>query len=206
MDFSAAVTEAFGSRLLPLGFELSKPRRWVRGSKAPIREVFDVCALKGASYVPRWGFSLDFVPLMWTRPPRWKRTNKSTSFDLCIDPLDFGLPTYEFHHLPGIEDVSVATLQRVAIGATNRAKADFDRVATLVDIVSLFNEMSRVTAKRFGLENYVQAHLAWGLTELTLGNRAAGEALVARACELHGFDIANPLLVRAIATAREAKP
>lgn len=184
-----------------VGFQSTKPRLWVRSIKPSIRELFNVAALKAAGYSVRWGFSLDFVPLMWTKPPRWKRTDKSANFDLVVEPFDQGSKEFVFHHLPGAFEVDRATIRRIAEGSTKQAMSDFEKVTSLEDIARMFAWVEQLPVKRFGLENYVQAHLAWGLTLLHLGEREKGHALVAKACELHRFDSADRLLCKAIADA-----
>jgi hypothetical protein len=201
MDLSAAILEDFGSLLEFHSFQLVKPRWWVRDVKPSIRELFNVAPLKGASYSVRWGFSLDFVPLMWTKPPRWKRTNKSAHFDLVIEPLDQGSEEFVFHHLPGYDEVERTTIQRIAQASIQRALSDFDAVKGIEDIPRMFTKVSMLPAKRFSLDNYTQAHLAWGITLLRLGEVDKGHALVARACALHRIDGAHPILARAMAPA-----
>jgi hypothetical protein len=48
--------------LRPLGLVQIKPRIWVDGSEPPVRCMFELQLLKGASLKACWGFSLDFVP------------------------------------------------------------------------------------------------------------------------------------------------
>ena len=45
----AVVAECFGPLLEREGFAPAKPRKWVRSTKRPIREIFEVQALKGAA-------------------------------------------------------------------------------------------------------------------------------------------------------------
>jgi hypothetical protein len=71
-----------------LGFQRTRPRRWVDNTTPPIRKIFEFQPLKGLSYSARWGFLLDFVPIKKGGCLRWKRTAKTAQFDLCIDPID----------------------------------------------------------------------------------------------------------------------
>jgi len=71
-----------------LGFQRTRPRRWVDNTTPPICKIFEFQPLKGLSYSARWGFSLDFVPIKKGGCLRWKRTAKTAQFDLCIDPTD----------------------------------------------------------------------------------------------------------------------
>ena len=83
--------ETLGDALDEHGFEQVAPRKWVRSTKAPIRDLVHILAMKGASFVPCWGFSLDFVPHISGSSIRWHRTAKSSMFDLRYDPVDYDI-------------------------------------------------------------------------------------------------------------------
>jgi hypothetical protein len=90
VEFNEAVARTMGSALEDHGFEAVGPRRWVRSSRAPIRDVIELEALKGMSYCPMWGFSLDFVPHVTSRGDvKWHRSAKSARFDLVYRPIDY---------------------------------------------------------------------------------------------------------------------
>jgi hypothetical protein len=74
--------------LATAGFVPGARRRWVR-SFPPIRHVFELTAMKGASLLTRWGFSLDFVPHLQGRRLAWHRTEAKAHLDLVYDPIDF---------------------------------------------------------------------------------------------------------------------
>ena len=61
------IDEQFGPRLEAEGFHRVRSRRWVRATKAPIREVVHVGSAKHGAHSSRWGLSFDFVPdiLCW---------------------------------------------------------------------------------------------------------------------------------------------
>jgi hypothetical protein len=65
-----------------------RPRKWVR-ARPPIRDLIEVVAMKGASLIPRWGISLDFVPHVQGDAIRWHRSDKSAIADIVYDPVDF---------------------------------------------------------------------------------------------------------------------
>jgi hypothetical protein len=89
-EFNQALDRTLGAALSNVGFERVAPRRWVRSSRAPIRDLLEVQALKGMSYCPKWGLSLDFVPHVTTAgETKWHRTPKSARFDLVYWPIDY---------------------------------------------------------------------------------------------------------------------
>jgi hypothetical protein len=89
-EFKGAVAQTLGAALAVHGFEQVAPRRWVRSTRAPIRDLIELQALKGMSYCPMWGVSLDFVPHLTARGDvRWHRSAKSARFDLVYRPIDF---------------------------------------------------------------------------------------------------------------------
>lgn len=92
-EFNQAVGRTLGSALASRGFDALGPRRWVRSRRAPIRDLVELQALKGTSYCPMWGLSLDFVPHVTSAGHvEWHRTAKSARFDLVYRPIDF-VPT-----------------------------------------------------------------------------------------------------------------
>ena len=89
----------WGKLLLGAGFVAIKPRLWVRSRLEFARDVFELSAVKGASYVARCGFSLNFVPHVQGGEVRWHRTAKSVVMDLQ-------LPLLPQHELPwGLQPV-----------------------------------------------------------------------------------------------------
>jgi hypothetical protein len=182
------------------GFEPVRPRRWVSSRKAPIREIFEFQALKGATYSARWGFSLDFVPLVRNGRVRWKRTPRSAEFDLCIDPIDeIGtVPVWcSFVHIPKVKEAETTALTRVAASASTAARRDFDRVQSISDIVAIFRGRTSISFQRFSLENYVQTHLAWGLGLIAVGESEQGEAHLKKFCNQQDLDRELPSIRKA---------
>lgn len=154
------------------GFQKVAERTWVRDRKIPIREIFTVNSLKGATYSAAWGFSLDFVPLFTNHMFKWKRTNKSARCDICIDPIDLegDVPEWcSFSHLQGVmeaasDEVSVSMNQ-----AIKKALSDFESIQSISDLETLFRSRSALIYRRFGFDNYVQVYLAWGKLLIALG-------------------------------------
>jgi hypothetical protein len=178
------------------GFEPVRPRRWVGSAKAPIREIFEFQALKGATYSARWGFSLDFVPVIRNGRATWKRTSKSAEFDLCIDPVDeLGAPAAWCSFVQ--EEIKTAAFIRIAATASRAARRDFDRVESINDVVAIFSERASMSFRRFSLENYIQTHLAWGLGLIAVGESKRGAEHVKEFCERQGLDRELPSIRKA---------
>ncbi|MDQ6436530.1 hypothetical protein RB623_20970 [Mesorhizobium sp. LHD-90] len=51
------------------------------------------------------------------------------------------------------------------------------------EVADWFNERSKMTFRRFSLDNYVQTELAWGLVLIALGKHDQGQQRLAAFCE-----------------------
>jgi hypothetical protein len=71
--------------LHPRGFISPKPLFWVCSADSPIRRVFEYSQTKGGTLIPRWGYSLDFVPHLSAGKLKWHRTEKSALLDIFVD-------------------------------------------------------------------------------------------------------------------------
>lgn len=180
-------------------FEDVRRFRWVDQSSGPIRKIFEFQSLR-VGYSARWGFSLDLVPLFHNGRFRWKRTPKSAEFDLSIDPVDVAGSVPEWcslKYFPGAISPSRAQIARVASQTAKAAHPDFARVASVSDLITLFEERAQLDFRRFSLENYVQTHLAWGIALVAVEKRGEGESHIAQFCEGHGIDRDHPFLDKA---------
>jgi hypothetical protein len=189
--------------LLPVGFGSTRPRRWVRGTRAPLREIFEFQALKGGRYSARWGFSLDFVPLWRGGRLAWKRTDRNAEFDLCIDPIDETgtVPDWCSFADPTAAWRGAAALARAAQASVRGALEDFGKASSAADIPRLFEARSGLAFRRFGLDDYAQTHLAWGLSLIAAGRPAEAQPHLARFCGEYGAAPADPILAKAAALA-----
>ncbi|MGZ9721378.1 hypothetical protein, partial [Rhizobium miluonense] len=57
--------------------------------------------------------------------------------------------------------------------------------------------------RRFGLANYIQTDIAWGLLQLAAGEAAEGSDRLARFCKAFEIDPNSPILTKARAEALE---
>jgi hypothetical protein len=191
--------------LSPLGFERIRPRLWVESKHLPIRRLFEFQPIKGDVYSARWGFSLDFVPIQRAEKLAWKRTAKTARFDLSIDPIDSeGRPRRWFSvcrsAYPAKKydwDSFVRTVKDTAKGA----RPDFNRVNSIEDIVAIFRERSTMKFNRFSLENYIQTHIAWGLSLIAIGEPDEGEKHLQNYCARFSIDRNDRILRQAEQTA-----
>lgn len=203
------VDERIGAELSPLGFQRIRPRRWVAAARPPIRSIFEFQALKGATYSARWGFSLDFVPLWSADELKWKRTAKTANFDLCIDPIDqyLGPPdwcSFSRPIWPG-EVVNVARIAAAVKESTRVAKFDFSRVNSISDVVAMFQERAAMRFQRFSLENYMQTHLAWGLSLISVGKASEGRRHLELFCARFSIDRNDRMLQEALLAAENTR-
>jgi hypothetical protein len=202
--FTDIVNDSLRAELSPDGFFLMGRSRWVSDTNGPIRRIFEFKLLKGATYSARWGFSLDFVPVLRNGRLQQKPTSKSAEFDLCIDPIDeCGVPPdwCSLADLGRYDATAIKDIIRVATDATRAARTDFARVVSVGDLTAAFHRRAQMSFRRFSLENYAQTHLAWGLALLATAKTAEGEAHVTLFCEQHDIDRDDPVLRKAEADA-----
>jgi hypothetical protein len=180
-----AVTSSIVDPLLTAaGFRVADRRRWVR-SMAPIRHVFQITALKGATFVPRWGISLDFVPHLKGKTLAWHRTEKSALLDLVYDPNDFD-PGWRQNNavicaLYGPDRVR-RDAERVLPGAIARALSMFEGVRDLSSVMAFANWLRTAErpANRFGFENYTQQPIAYAFLLARTGDPDAAAQVLDR--------------------------
>lgn len=174
------IASVFDAPLTILGFEKINRRKWVRSGKPEIREVFSILAMKGASYSPAWGFSLDYVPHVSGSKLKWHRTNKSAILDFRFAPFDYespgsvGFEQWIIDSLYGY-DRAVKQAKQVAKLSLQKAQAFWNSVEDLRDVSSIYEDQLRQTRakdkkiKRFGFFNYTQHPIAYAFTLAKLG-------------------------------------
>ena len=145
------IVEPILTRLLsPLGFESVAHVRWVRSADAPIRQIFGLFKWKGGVVAPRWGMSLDFVPHITGGSPKWHRTPKSATFDLCVDARDRAL---DMSFIWGINAISqkAPTVMQEAVARASRFWATAN---TLSKLPTAFEALKLHLSRSDGLEFY----------------------------------------------------
>jgi len=181
-EFNSAVAQTLGVALASHGFEAVAPRRWVRSTRASIRDLLELQALKGMSYCPMWGISLDFVPHVTNRGDvKWHRSAKSARFDLVYRPIDFA-PTPA-----ASRDWSASTfatraevqedLARVTRLVLDMALPFWDGISGIGDLARVYREHRRRTAVGLPFESFPQQCLASAFVFARCGDAAAQPAL-----------------------------
>ena len=137
---------------------------------------------------------------------QWKRTAKTASFDLCIDPIDQAAEVrdawYVSRFIFPLKSYDWNKFTRTVKNATLAAQPDFSRVKSIGDIVTIFNERSAMKFRRFSLENYIQTHFAWGLCLMAIGEAEEGERHLEKYCDKFSVDRTDRIIREA---EREAK-
>jgi hypothetical protein len=180
-EMDGIFANTFGTALCRRGFEQVERRKWVRSDRAPIRELFRIAAIKGASLSPVWGFSLDFVPHSSGSTIRWHRSNKSAIFDLRYDPIDY-TASFDEWSIPSSEGRTAAREQadRSTHVALELALPWFQSVGTERDLIREFEAKKERPFVRFGFDNYVQEPLAYAFTLAKVGRSVDAESEVNR--------------------------
>lgn len=179
----AALAEAFGPHLEGAGFVALRPSLWARARGAGITDLFQVQALKGASYGPRWGFSLAWVPHLERGRLRWHRTLKGARFDLVQDPLDWQAPGTAPAVIPSLAspDTIASVARGVAGWSVPEATGFWPLVTSPADLAALLPGLRARPATRFGFDAYVAHGLTVAFTLAAVGWRAEARAELVRA-------------------------
>jgi hypothetical protein len=160
----AIISSVVAPLLLAADFRPGARRRWVR-SYSPIRHVFEIAAMKGATLIPRWGFSLDFVPHVKGNAIAWHRTDRSSTLDLVYDPVDFDAEwesRWAIQSLHGADGVR-RDAERVLPGAVRAARGWLDGAVELASVLERAEWLRTAErpGQRFTFENFVQQPLAY---------------------------------------------
>jgi hypothetical protein len=166
-----------------------------------VRPLFEFIAMKGATYSACWGFSVDFVPTLRGRRLDWKRIAPKAVRDLTIDPVDEVGLVPQWCSFDTASDP--AQIARVVDDASEAAMRDFAPVLNRADLLTLFEERSKISSQRFSLANYIQTDIAWGLLLISRGREQEGHGMLAKFCEAFDIKPTNPVLLKACAEAVE---
>lgn len=169
--------------------------RWVSEPFDHLRRVFEFQATKGARYSARWGWSVDFVPVLKGSKLSWKRTAAKADFDLCIDPIDMS------GDVPGgcsfTTSASRDQIAKAWKASIDAALKDWEQVHSRKHLADLFRSRSEMQFRRFALGNYVQTDLAWGLLHLSMGESGEGERHIAEFCQNFEVDRESAIITKA---------
>jgi hypothetical protein len=167
----AIVASHLNVRLQALGFVQIAPRRWVDGSAAPIRRVFEMQLLKGASMKALWGFSLDFVPHLSGGRVCWHRSNRSAKLDVYLELEDRICASF----LYGTAGLG-RDLERLVPVALERAQETWGRGSTFSGILDIVCEIRERAINSFYIHFSWQLPLTFMFLSAKVGDLAAAQA------------------------------
>lgn len=171
-DAHRLIAPVVDSALDGRGFESVAPLRWVRFDGTQIRQMFGFAAWKGGAIAPRWGFSFDFVPHLSGNAVRWHRTNKSATFDLCVDARDRILDV----SLIRGEQALVQMAPRIVETAVSRSDELWRRVHSLPDVIAGFEWLrGYLSGGGLGFYNYTQHPIALAFVLAKIGDKARAQ-------------------------------
>jgi hypothetical protein len=190
--------EYFGKPLEKEGFIKINSKKWIRRKNREIFDIFQIQALKAASYLPIWGFSLCFVPKLSGNKLIYYKSEKDTKLDYRYDPLDYydnSRRELMISRLHGAEKAKQSGLL-----SSNKylpiALSLFSGVKGVPELCQLFEESLQAhrksRPKRFGFFNYVQFPIAYAYSLAHEGNYNKGAAILQETIK-RGFDY-GPLL------------
>lgn len=163
-EVDATLSQIAGPLLAASNFRPATRRRWVR-SYSPIRHVFEVGAMKGGVFMPRWGVSFDFVPHVKGNALAWHRTEKSAMLDLVYDPVDFDAEWQRHWAMDSLHgpDGLRRDARRVLPLAVGKACAWLDGITDLTSALRRAEWLQTADrpGRRFAFVNHVQQPLAY---------------------------------------------
>ena len=181
-EFNAAIARTLGAALAGHAFEAVAPRRWVRSTRAPIRDIIELQALKGMSYCPMWGVSLDFVPhLTAAGDIKWHRSAKSARFDLAFRPIDYAPTPAESRSWSASPFATPAEadedLNRVTRLVLEKALPFWSGISGIRDLPTVYAEHRRRAAVGPPFDSFPQQCLASAFVLAKCGDERARSVL-----------------------------
>lgn len=186
------------------GFKEITPRKWVRSTKLPMREI--ILLRVSANYTIGWGIGLDFVPRLTNDNLfKWKRTEKSACPDLAVWPDDevFGEAWNEFTWIPGFECVSRENLTKLIHRSAIEADRTFMQVGSVEQLIGQFDERDK-RHYRVPPAFYPQHSLGRSLALRYVGRLAESEEWMERFKRRVQNQYDERFLARAIASIEQA--
>ena len=193
-EIDAILENELGASLARKGFLIRSPRAYVRSRIPKIRDLIIIQPMKGASYAPCWGFSLDFVPHISRDALRWHRTDRSARLDLRFDPLDYLYPgSSEFNQwtIDSARGTRTARkdIRRITTMLSKQAEAFFAQVQGEPDLLPAFQREAAREAVRFNFYNYSQQPIAYAFILARLGDLDSAKAELEKACAMHDASV-----------------
>lgn len=171
VERDSIVADYLNARLQPLGFVQITPRRWVDGSTAPARRVFEMALFKGAAMKPRWGFSLDFVPHLSGSRVSWHRSNRAAELDVVLEIQENKYASY-LHGAARLRH----DLEHLAPAALERALETWRRGSTLSGILDIVRDLRERKRNAFYVQFSWRLPLTFMFLSAKLGDLEAAQA------------------------------
>jgi hypothetical protein len=192
----AIVAPHLQEHLQPLGLTQVGARTWIDGSRPPVRRMFDLMLLKGASMRARWGFSLDFVPHISGGRIRWHRTNETAILDVIVDPTEKTLPPLSYiHGAVRLHD----DLRLLLPAAVKKAKETWRRGEMESGLLELVREIREHNTNCFPFDMYTQLPLAYAFLSAKFGDLSSAEQELNRYVSRHKLDDGAAATLRKLA-------
>jgi hypothetical protein len=193
------ISDVYGRELVGHGFVQVAPRTWSRSRVPFARDLFQIGSLKGAGYVPRWGFCLPFVPQVGRNRLSWHRGAKSKVFDLLFDPMDVYSEKCDWQFSRIVRDESILRegVRAAAPSVMAHALQIWSEVTTMETLAEVFKRRRGMPTARFRFENIIQHPIAYAFTLAKVGHLS--EAREQLACSHYMRDpVDAALLIEAL--------
>src|SRR5262245_29048382 len=171
----AIVSAELAPLLVADGFKPIDPYKFVRSSKAPIREVVVIGFGKSECSVA-CGWSLSFMPVISGERLRWQRTEKSIrAFDVSRAPWDYDPP---FHYtdwaISMMNDEAACRVKAKALApkVVTYASQWWNRINTVEDVIDLVLSFKASDGGRhFGYWNLPRLQMTLAFASAFTGHR-----------------------------------
>jgi hypothetical protein len=161
---SAIADDIFDPMLDHFDFGKIEKLKWVRNSKKPIREIFQLTPMKGGDYWAWWGVSLDFCPhVVGSTSVKWHRTDKSCLFDF-FQRHSCGMAISTLGTESGAREQS----QLLAETAVPTALRWFEKIQNLESLAEMYEDLIN-SSKAWEFETMTQGRLSYSFLLKVLG-------------------------------------
>lgn len=171
---------------------------WLR-DRGALRDMVQITRTKGGRWSVRWGVDLTYCPAFRHGRLASKVEPHQATGDIIIDPLDSIEANTQWSATNLLGRPARRRIDRFVTGWTSLALRDLAELGDLEAIRNHFAAWNQKPVTRFGLANYIQSYLAWGLAGLATGNPQEGRMLINQFCETFGVSASHPVLLDAMA-------
>jgi len=169
----AIVASELRGYLPSLGLHEVAPRRWIDGSRPPVRRLFELRLLKGAAITPWWGFSLDFVPHISGGALRWHRSDRTAMLDVIINPAGIVQPSFLYGARRLTDD-----LRELLAEIVPAIERTWLRGSTDASMLEIIHDLKEHGGNCYHYENYTQLPLAHAFLTAKIGDVGSARRLL----------------------------